>query len=126
MGQRSLHEYFSFKTNSPPPGLSFLNLPYHVGHRIYDLAGLLRSCPINLNLEGGSREEYLQLYSPDGLLNQPAKDAYLCFYWKHIHNEDTVYVQQAYYCWCIPLSLPLQLLYVSRAISDEVLAIFYS
>jgi hypothetical protein len=41
MGQRSLHEYFSFKANSPPPGLSFLNLPYNVRHRIYDLAGLL-------------------------------------------------------------------------------------
>lgn len=82
--------------NSPPPGLSFLNLPYHV--RPY-----LRPCrsspqlPINLNLEGGSREDYLQLCFPDGLLNQPAKDAYPCFYWKHIHNEDTVYVQQAYY-----------------------------
>jgi len=51
MKQQSLHKYFSFKTNSLPPGLSFLNLPYNVRH-------------------------------------------------------------------------PLQLLYVSRAISDEVLAIF--
>ena len=51
MKQQSLHKYFSFKTKPPPPGLSFLNPPHHVKHRIYDLAGFLRSCPINLNLK---------------------------------------------------------------------------
>ncbi len=55
MPQRTLYQYFHFPAKPPLQGLSFLDLPHFVRHRIYVLAGLVRLCPIDMNQEGQGR-----------------------------------------------------------------------
>jgi hypothetical protein len=50
MGQRRLYEYFNYHSRPcpPPSGTSFLDLPPNIRRHIYDEAGLVSGCLINL------------------------------------------------------------------------------
>ena len=119
MPQRTLHRYFNFPAQPPSSisGPSFLDLPYNIRHRVYVLAGLLRSCPIDLNREGEGRahpdEEMPTLQNSRGRCYNPS-ERFRSYKW----DEDDID------CVCRPL--PIQLLYVSRAISKEVSRVLYS
>lgn len=121
MPQSTLHRYFHVlaQPSSSVSGPSFLDLPYDIRHRVYVRAGLVRSCPIDLNREGegksNSDDQMFALQDSRGrcyssnqrFLSRSSK-------W----NEDDID------CVCQPL--PIQLLYVSRAISKECSRVLYS
>jgi hypothetical protein len=139
MRQQTLHGYFptTYKPAKPSSKLSLLDLPYDIRHRIYVLAGLVRFCPIDLNLEytnpalAQQEHEYWQnsweyrhrtqdfnyfalfrcVYRQRRFLDDP---------WNPVMDETEVY------CVCDLDPLPYNLLYVSRAIHDEVSFILYS
>ncbi|KAI1735799.1 hypothetical protein F4680DRAFT_297979 [Xylaria scruposa] len=122
MVQRKLDYYFLRRSTEPKASssssctLSFLDFPYHIRHRIYVLAGLVRFCPVNLNQEG-PRSRICS-----SLDDEPFD--YACFF------ESRKFLGRLYTVDCIPgcrcPPLPFSLLCASRAISDEVLRILYS
>ncbi|CAK7211623.1 hypothetical protein SCUCBS95973_001178 [Sporothrix curviconia] len=99
-----------------PSSASFLHLPYNVRRRIYILAGLVRFCPINLNQEGIRAER----------LRTGAKEitGFACFYMARRFFGNTFGQEDVPGCECAPL--PVDLLYVSHAVSEEVSHILYS
>jgi hypothetical protein len=118
MIQRKLDYYFLRHSTEPKSScaFSFLDLPYHVRHRIYVLVGLVRFCPINLNQEGPRSRIF------NNIGDKPSD--YACFF------ESRKFLGPLYTVDCIPgcrcLPLPYSLLCASRAISREVLHILYS
>ncbi|KAI0514614.1 hypothetical protein F5B22DRAFT_610166 [Xylaria bambusicola] len=122
MVQRKLDYYFQRRSIEPKISssssctLSFLDFPYHVRHRIYVLAGLVRFCPINLNQEGPRSRICISI-------NDEPSD-YACFF------ESRKFLGRLYTIDCIPgcycPPFPFALLCVSRAISEEALRILYS
>lgn len=121
MPQRTLHGYFHFPAQLPSSirGPSFFDLPYDIRHRVYVLAGLVRSCPIDLNREGerktntGMKE--LRIHGPSGQCYNP-HERFIGSGCKWDEDDND--------CGCG--RLPIQLLYVSRAISKECSRILYS
>lgn len=95
---------------------SFLHLPYNIRHRIYVLAGLVRFCPINMNQEGPRAEA----------LRTGAKQitGFSCFYIGRRFLGLDFGIDDVPGCECP--ALPVSLLCVSPAISDEVSHILYS
>ncbi|OAA68783.1 hypothetical protein SPI_00978 [Niveomyces insectorum RCEF 264] len=125
MVQRKLEFYVP--RPAPPerlPGAScFLDLPYGVRHRIYVLAGLVRVCPINLNLEG-LRAEALRTGA------QPITGC-PCFYQARRSlgsssggGGGTFDLDHVPGCECA--ALPIALVCVSRAVSAEAAYVLYS
>lgn len=114
MPQRRIYQYFPQSRPSYPSGASFLDLPYPLRRRVYLLAGLVRFCPINLNQEGLNSYKYCG--------NEILKNS--CFYKARLFYGREFGMDFIYSCCCAPL--PISLLYVCRAISDEVSAILYS
>lgn len=123
MKQVTLHHYFesTHRPQIPTSTLSFLDLPYDVRHRVYVLAKLVRYCAIDLNSDPAIGEK-----DRTGYLGRSDREdyddvgAFKCFtrnkvYWDSGEASD---------CGCSPL--PYRLLYVSRAVSEEVLSILYS
>ncbi|GAB0136165.1 hypothetical protein EsDP_00004477 [Epichloe bromicola] len=114
--QRTVEPGRSSSSPSPSASSSFLHLPYRIRYRIYLLVGLVRFCPINLNQE-----------APRAYHHRNKKDEfsdYACFFESRklmgrLHERDCVPT-----CRCAPL--PVALVYISRAISQEVLRILYS
>ena len=116
MSQQRLERYFSRHQKPSRQGkLSLLDLPSAVRHRIDILAGLVRFCPIDLNREGSRAE--LHLSHNDGA----------CFY-RHRKFHGRFYGcntgETVVHCGCS--KLPYSLLYVSKAISKEVVHTLYS
>jgi hypothetical protein len=121
MPQRTLHGYFQFPAQPPSSisGPSFLNLPHDIRHRVYVLAGLVRSCPIDLNREGEVKPDPDEEMWTLRHLRRGCHDPHARFLGRSDKwNEDDID------CVCRPL--PIQLLYVSRAISKECSRVFYS
>ncbi|CAK7213027.1 hypothetical protein SBRCBS47491_001663 [Sporothrix bragantina] len=118
MVQRKIDFYLGRPPQRPikQDSISFLHLPYNIRRRIYILAGLVRFCPINLNQEG----------IRSGQLCTGAKTitGYACFYVGRRFLGNTFGIEDVPVCECPPL--PVALLYVSHAISDEVSQILYS
>ena len=115
MSQRTLFDYF---TSAPRPsivGLSFLNLPYHIRHHIYILAGLVRFCPIDMNLESTDKEN-LRSSHGRGKCYYPAR----LFY----HDKPHEWYEEDFDCRCP--ARPHQLLCVCRSISEECIRVLYS
>ncbi|KAK8118184.1 uncharacterized protein PG998_006465 [Apiospora kogelbergensis] len=118
MVQRRIDHYLQRPEGAagPTPGAaSFLHLPYQYRYRIYILAGLVRFCPINLNQEGLRACHYRDKDNIDG--------DYACFYESRRFLGKGYAIDCIAGCQCPPL--PFNLLYVSRAISEEVLRIMY-
>ncbi|KAI0187806.1 hypothetical protein F4808DRAFT_354860 [Astrocystis sublimbata] len=117
--QRPVEPELSTLSSSAP---SFLNLPHPIRYRIYALVGLIRFCPINFNQEGDRASCVRASYSR-GTDSSQSSD-YACFY------ESKRFMGEAYKLDCRPACncppLPISLLCVSRAISQEVLNILYS
>ena len=94
-------------------GVTLLDLPSSVRHKIYRLAGIIRPCPIDIGTEG-LRHRYI--------VSDPQK---FCWYyprpkenpWNLIHRG-----QGECSCFCEPL--PMQLL-VCQRIRDELIPILY-
>lgn len=113
MPQRRLEAYFSTPRQLRAEGIkSFLELPYNVRHRIYTLAGLVRFCPIDLNREGLRNVWH----------SSPQQS--LCFYYCRRFHGRFYGSESVTICDCP--RLPCSLLFVSRAISCEVVSILYS
>lgn len=51
MKQSRLDRFFVTTRQRPHPRLTFLDLPFNIRCKIYELVGLVRTCPIELNLE---------------------------------------------------------------------------
>jgi hypothetical protein len=120
MPQRTLQAYFQFPARPPPSvnGPSFLDLPYSVRHRVYVLAWLVRSCPIDLNREGERK------LNPDETLPSSLAIRGKCYYLnRKFLNLPSKWYEDDVDCVCPPL--PIQLLYVSRTISKECSHILY-
>jgi hypothetical protein len=120
MPQRTLHGYFHFPTQPPSSirGPSFLDLPYDVRHRVYVLAGLVRTCPIDLNREGEARDNADEENST--VLSR------LHCYKPNARFLSASYIWYEYDIDCLCRPLPIGLLYVSRAISKECCRVLYS
>ncbi|KAI9791630.1 MAG: hypothetical protein M1816_003716 [Peltula sp. TS41687] len=120
MSQQTLHHSLvSQSMAAPPSGRAFLDLPYAVRYRIYALAGLVRFCPIDLNLEGANK---MRPIGPTTCRCHYYKIRFDCHQddaFGYLRDEDVIlnYVYPR---------LPYELLYVSRAVHDEVQSIFYS
>lgn len=123
MKQVTLHHYFesTYKPPIPTSRLSFLDLPYDVRHRVYVLANLVRYCAIDLNSDPAIKEK-----NRTGYLGRSDQEdyndvgAFKCF----TRNKVVWDSGEARECGCRPL--PYRLLYVSRAVSEEVSSILYS
>ncbi|KAI1245461.1 hypothetical protein MGN70_012351 [Eutypa lata] len=132
MPQRKLDYYYLRRRASPPGqssssscGASFLDLPYQIRYRIYLLSGLVRFCPINLNQEGPRAHAQRHLVrNPNEVSDDDMDTEYVCFF------ESRRFMGKCYEDDCVPgckcPPLPSALLYVSRAVSEEVLRILYS
>ena len=123
MPQQLLNRYF-LSDSKPfrPSGTSFLDLPVKVRRRVYVLAGLVRFCPIDLNLEGADRQNYINEVRSRQRSHVSYDDMFpnRCYYYS---KRFGIY-DERYNCICPPL--PYHLLYVSRTISAEVSSILYS
>ncbi|KAK9795797.1 hypothetical protein SCARD494_04768 [Seiridium cardinale] len=119
MVQRKL-DYYLQRSTQPEPSLpctsSFLDLPYQIRRRIYLLVGLVRVCPVNLNQEGPRARYYLRKG------DQPSD--YACFFESRKFMGALYELDCRPACHCLPL--PFSLLYISRAITEEVSHILYS
>ena len=124
MPQTLLHRYFSSSSESfQPSGTSFLDLPVNIRRRIYILAGLVRFCPIDLNLEGCNRHDYS--YRDLSTWEFPCDNfPSPCIYFQRRFLGKYSMEEDYFDCVCPPL--PYGLLYVSHSISDEVSSILYS
>ncbi|MCJ1376822.1 hypothetical protein MMC20_008067 [Loxospora ochrophaea] len=97
---------------------SFLGLPAELRTKIYKLSGLVRFCPINI-LEGRRNE-------PQAALHRFHGDCKHCMYSRKLSGFPGRYTKRLYRsveCYCP--SLPTQLLYVSRTVHDEAIAVLY-
>jgi hypothetical protein len=151
MAQSTLHSYFrSPLPRRPVPKTTFLNLKFAIRRDIYLLAGLTIDSTIYLNYMPSSEEHCSQEYDPREPENWPTEpnlrprsqslshflDGYLpsphirlnrhCVCADYGSNASGNAIGSCAYkpCTCAPL--PWQLLYVSKAIAEEVSAIFYS
>lgn len=114
MAQRAFEQQPLPKFKPSHAGPTFFHLPYNVRYRIYELAGLVRECPISLNLERAEDSSQDQ-HALDGSRNSFRSSSYLC------HNR-----KHRGYCSGSEEPFPCGLLYVSRAIYSEASQIFYS
>ncbi len=151
MVQPTLYRYFpSPRPLKRPPSKTFLHLPFILRREIYLLAGLSTNSTIYLNYIPSSNEHCTQDYNPLVPEHWPVEpyitprshslshflDSYLpqpqILLNRHCecqdcnshasYNSNGAWIYTA--CNCAPL--PWQLLYVSKAIADEVFSIFYS
>lgn len=144
MVQHTLHRYFhSQRPVRPPPKTTFLHLPFNVRREIYLLSGLPADSTVYLNYIHSSNKPCIQQYDLHDLEHWPTEpritprsqslvhflDGHLP--WPQVHlNRHCECIDEGpnegwrHLCTCDPL--PWQLLYVSKAISDEVSSIFYS
>ncbi|KAI9701977.1 MAG: hypothetical protein M1836_001321 [Candelina mexicana] len=150
MEQTSLHRYFQ-TTYKPKPSksrLSFLDFPYAVRYRVYELAGLVRDCPIDLNsLATIKDEDYLGCFGRPSFSSDNDIGAFKCFYRNQELRERypgafpevyDVYERlprpnlsiipswDTYWWSCDCKPLPSRLLLVSKVIHEEVCKILYS
>ncbi|CAK7204219.1 hypothetical protein SEUCBS139899_006973 [Sporothrix eucalyptigena] len=104
--------------SSTSPRTTFLSLPHEIRRRIYLLVDITRFCPINLNQEGPRA----RAWKPDPL----NIDYYytLCLFEIRRFYGNTSVLHDIGGCVCP--RLPTALLYVSKAISEEVSHILYS
>ena len=127
MSQQLLSHY-SPSSSKPFPlsGTSFLDLPANVRRRVYILAGLVRFCPIDLNLEGANRRDYRNESRRRHYCDPDLAYPIFCQYARRrFFNDDELPGDgENYNCIC-PL-LPYQLLRVSHSINEEVSSILYS
>ena len=151
MNQSSLLEYFRYSCRPPSThhaNLSFLDLPFHVRRRVNILAGLVRVCPIDLNLEGCERPTTLAAlpldYSPSNWMpgtsdairvSDAAAAARGCRYrQKRFFHEGSIFdhlgshnSEETGFCFnCVCGRLPYELFHTCRAISMETRRIIYS
>lgn len=110
---------------------SFLGLPAKIRLEIYIFAGLVRVCPINLNLESSRRPyretclaKYAKYHRADLCPNSPRPEMCYCEFWRMRYNL-------LFYPWpadgeCVCPALPLQLLTVCRSVHNETFDILYS
>jgi hypothetical protein len=121
--------------------ISFLSLPVSVRRYIYILAGLARSCPIDLNHEGPRKVEYFQICTeqisrnidiqwhrtedvPASISPRDVVAAFCCFYRSKRFEGRAIFPgPDGIDCVCGPL--PFTLLLVSRTIHFEVMPILY-
>ena len=126
MSQHLLSRY-SPSSSKPFPlsGTSFLDLPVNVRRRVYILAGLVRFCPIDLNLEGANRRDYRNEIRRWTHCDPDIPYSIFCQYGRRrFFSDDKIGNGENFNCVC-PL-LPYKLLRVSHDISEEVSAILYS
>jgi hypothetical protein len=143
MVQRTLHEYFPSKRScngGASPKITFLHLPQDIRHRIYLGAGLVSKYPIHLNYLAEGGHSCIQNYDPDYPELWPVEDEdritarskSLSHFldgpvpWPKIQLNRHCTCLEDGVTWCECDALPYQLLYVSKAIANEVSAIFYS
>ena len=141
MKQATLHRYFDSTYNPISTSrLSFLDLPYDIRHHVYDLAGLIRPCPIDLNSDSAVRDEdRLAFFDRSKRVDYNDVGAFKCFNRNKIfraggsRNNASFDAVDDFGVLCIPSPractcepLPYRLLYVSRVISDEVSSILYA
>jgi hypothetical protein len=135
MKQRTLHDHFE-STYLPKPAskLSFLDLPYEARHCIYAFAGLVRVCPIDFNFEGANTSSHRlegERWRRDYPWTNNGFDSFAnskCFYRCKKFSRwicfDWELTPEGLGCVCD--LIPYGLLYVSKAIYDEVSSILYS
>jgi len=143
MVQRALHEYFPSKRScggAASPRITFLHLPQDIRRRIYLDAGLVSKYPIHLNYLAEGEHSCVQDYDPDYPELWPVEDEdqitdrsrSLSHFldgpvpWPKIQLNRHCTCLEEGAPWCECDALPYQLLYVSKAIVNEVTAIFYS
>ena len=125
MPQVTLHRYFVSDKQANiniRMSTSFLDLPYSIRRHVYCLAGLVRICPISMNgewpivcgIDSDLNQSLTPRTAPDSCY-YPAKKA-----WGDVRDD----MEDAIDCGCP--RLPVALFYVSRLISKECSAIFYS
>ncbi|TAQ86712.1 hypothetical protein B7494_g4966 [Chlorociboria aeruginascens] len=143
MMQRSPHKCLPSNRSHdgvPSPKITFLHLPQGIRRRIYLDAGLVSKYPIHLNYLAEREYSCVQDYDPDHPELGPIEDKDRIIAWSNSHShfldgpgswpkiqhdQDCTYLKAgATLCECD--ALPYQLLYVSKAIVNEVAAIFYS
>lgn len=98
--------------------LSFLDLPQSLRTRIYTLAGLVRTCPIDFNYE----KRRTRLYK--GHTGYQSFSEASCDYSRLKRGYEPLRLERGLGCFCAPL--PWQLLYISSTIHDEVEVVLYS
>lgn len=119
MRQTTLDKYLG--RDPPRARVSFLNLPYLVRHRIYMYIGLIRFCPINLNVEGVNRGQV----SDDPYIMNLADVTDFCNYQaKRFPGYIAPSGLDGLGCACI--LIPYRLLYVCQTIYYECRMILYS
>jgi hypothetical protein len=143
MVQRTLHEYFPSKRScdrAASPKVTFLHLPQGIRRRIYLDAGLVSKYPIHLNYLVAEERNCVQDYDPDYPELWPVEDEdritvrskSLSHFldgpvpWPKIQLNRHCTCLKDGAAWCGCGAFPYQLLYVWKAIVNEVLAIFYS
>jgi hypothetical protein len=110
MRQLRLYEFFDLSRRSPS-GLFFLDLPSSIRRRIYDEAGLVTDCTINLSHRGRQNRD---IELPDASDASEGAKSLCCI----SNNYEEIY--------CEGCSLTYNLLQTSRAIYNEIIPIIYS
>lgn len=100
--------------------LTFLDLPPTVRHKIYDLAGLIRPCPIDIVEEGRRMSRRMQL---DARWYEHTLEDFCSYPWWRTGRKERFFDGDLE-CFCP--ALPIQLLRVSRSMHREVENILYS
>jgi len=110
---------------------SFIDLSSDLRRRIYLLAGLVRFCPISLNMERHNKTSFLKEceewfhYHMDKPLNFNDKASMRCYYRRKRYMGQMINPNvEGFDCICPPL--PMAFLRVSRAIYYEVTAILFA
>src|SRR6266536_2697174 len=110
MGQLRLDKFFDIPRRAPS-GLSFLNLPSDIRRHIYDEAGLVTDCTINLSHQG---RQIRNIELPGVSDASEGAESQCC-----TSND----YEEIYWEGC---SLTYNLLQASRAIYNEIIPIIYS
>ena len=103
--------------------LTFLDLPTPIRHRIYEEAGLVRPCPIDLRHEKRSRARRQQHETLRTRL--PAGDPSLPTCPTRLRAADRHATPELIDAQCVCPALPTGLLFVSRAVHADAAAVLY-
>jgi len=103
-----------------PSALSFLDLHHDIRLKIYGYSGLIRPCPIELNVPDGYNP---QIYGRSGEVNLCFEE---CLYVIRKHGRDRGLVSGLNYPDCLCSKLPTQLLCVSRGFYKDSFQVLYS
>ena len=136
MRQQTILQCFGVisESNRKSQRCHLLEISLDIRQRIYQFAGLVRFCPINLNLEGHRRAENVKKQEPQGLegsqqrlpgawrtkypLSSPRRTCdYQCRPNRMLFYEDGLK------CFCA--ALPSTIMYTCRTVSHEMTVILY-